>query len=153
MNWQNLLAHSGTADWIVLVVFHSLWLSLAGLLILYLRRLKAPTTRATWCISLLIVLLSLPAIISFIPRAAIYSQPANKIAIGMNKTDTTPSAVNGITPLSKPTPLMNMLLGMNTPIPKTHYSWWITALNGFGILWMVFTLCGIGRIFYELVFL
>jgi hypothetical protein len=41
MNWENLFGGSGTADWILLTAFHSLWLSLAAFLIIRVRMLRA----------------------------------------------------------------------------------------------------------------
>ena len=67
MNWQNLFGYSGTADWILLNAFHSLWISFAAFLILHVRRLRAPAVRSTLCTFTLIVLLALPLITWLIP--------------------------------------------------------------------------------------
>jgi beta-lactamase regulating signal transducer with metallopeptidase domain len=153
MNWQSILIRSGTADWILLAVFHSLWLSLAGLLLLYIRKLKAPAVRATWCTALLIVLLSLPAITLLTPRIDIYPHPEKNASAGLNSKVAVSGVATGNIQPSKPAPLVNRMLGLETPLPKVQSNWWMAVLNGFGILWIAFTLGGIGRIFYELIFL
>ena len=71
MSWQSFLANAGTANWISLIFFHSLWLSLAACLISCIRKLKAPVVRSTWCTFLLLLLLALPLITWFVPRTVV----------------------------------------------------------------------------------
>ena len=84
MNWQNLFGYSGTADWILLTAFHSLWISLIAFLILRTRKLRAPAVRSTWCTFTLIVLLALPLITWLIPQIDVsMGQPSPEASAGI----------------------------------------------------------------------
>jgi beta-lactamase regulating signal transducer with metallopeptidase domain len=138
MNWQNLFGYSGTADWILLTAFHSLWLSLAAILILRIRRLSAPVIRSTWCTFILLLLLVLPLTTWLIPRIGARSHPDQKDFVGMNAAITHSQA-----------PLLDSLLGMKT----ARINQGKVLMNQFGFLWLLVTLGGLGRLLYELAFL
>jgi beta-lactamase regulating signal transducer with metallopeptidase domain len=135
MNWQNLFGYSGTADWILLTAFHSLWLSLAAILILRLRRLSSPANRSTWCTFILILLVVLPMTTWLIPRINARAQSHQKDFIGMSAAIAHPKA-----------PLLDNLLGMKT----ARINQGKALMNQFGLLWLVVTLGGLGRLLYEL---
>jgi hypothetical protein len=141
MNSQTLL-YSGSADWILLTVFHSLWLSLASFLILRVRRLRTPAVKSTWCTFILIVLLILPLITWFIPRIDVRTRPDQKASTGMSV------AIAG-----SRTPLLNSLLAMKTPLPRARVNQWEALMNQFGFLWLAVTLGCVGRLLYQLAFL
>jgi beta-lactamase regulating signal transducer with metallopeptidase domain len=138
MNWQPLFGYSGTADWILLTAFHSLWLSLAAILILHIRRLSSSVIRSTWCTFILILLLVLPMTIWLIPRIDACSQSDQKDFVGMN------AAI-----AHSQVPLLNGLLGMQT----ARINQGIVLMNQFGFLWLLVALGGLGRLLYELAFL
>jgi len=91
MNWQSFWGSSGSADWVFLTAFHSLWISLAAFLIL--RRFRSPTVRSTWCTCTLLLLLAVPLITWLIPRTAVPVQPRPEASIGARETSA------GVTPL------------------------------------------------------
>ncbi len=142
MNWQILFRSSGTADWILLTAFHSLWISLAALLILRVRRLSPPAVRSTWCTFTLMLLLGLPLITWFVPRTAARVRPEPRASAAANAT------VAGSNE-----PLLNNLLGMKTPLPAAHITQWKVRMNQFGLLWLAVTLGCVGRLLYQLAFL
>ena len=138
MNWQTLFGYSGTADWILLTAFHSLWLSLAAILILRTRRLSSPVIRSTWCTFILILLLVLPMTTWLIHRIDARAQPDQKDFVGMNAVIAHSQA-----------PLLSSLLGMRT----ARINQGKVLVNQFGFLWLLVTLGGLGRLLFELAFL
>lgn len=153
MSWQSILANPSTAEWILLTVFHSLWLSITGLLILHSRRLRASTSKATWCLFVILLLIILPVITLYIPRFEVNKHsdinPPVKQGTIISDTDTSKDYSRSV----ETTPLMNRWLGIDTPLPSKWTGRWILFLNGAGILWVVLTLSYIGRILYELAYL
>ena len=142
MNWQTFFGHSGTADWILLTAFHSLWLSLAAFLIIHVRRLRAPAPRSTWCTFILILLLILPLITWFIPRTVVRAQLDQKASVAMSTAIADSQA-----------PLLSRLLDIKTPLPQARLNQWKVLMNQFGFLWLAVTLGGVGKLLYELAFL
>jgi beta-lactamase regulating signal transducer with metallopeptidase domain len=138
MNWHPLLGYFGTADWIFLTAFHSLWLSLAAILILRTRKLSSSVTRATWCTFIVISLLVLPMVTWLVPRIDARAQPDQKDFVGMNAVIVHFQA-----------PLLDSLLGMKT----AHINQGRVLINQFGLLWLLVALGGLGRLLYELAFL
>jgi TonB family protein len=142
MNWQSMLDFSGSANWILLTVFHSLWLSLAAFLILRLRKFRSPVVRSAWIACALILLLALPLITWSIPRISNHRQSA-----------TQPAIEKSLSMAEAPAPLLNRLMDINAPLPQARISLWKTLLNQFGFLWLAVTLICIGRLLYQLAFL
>ena len=153
MSWQSILANPSTAEWILLTVFHSLWLSITGLIILHSRRLRASTSKATWCLFVILLLIILPVITLYIPRFEVNKHsdinPPVKQDTIISDTDTSRDYSRSV----ETTPLLNRWLGIDTPLPSKWTGRWILFLNGAGILWVVLTLSYIGRILYELAYL
>jgi beta-lactamase regulating signal transducer with metallopeptidase domain len=153
MNWQIVFAYSKTADWIALTVFHSLWISLAALLILHIRRLKIPAVRSTWCTYTLVVLLALPLITWVIPRTDLRTR-SNSIPYTETKpANTGANSAPGHSPTTVRKPILYRLPGVIIPLPQERINHLKPQVNLFGILWIVVTLGFIGRLFYELAFL
>jgi TonB family protein len=142
MNWQTLFGSSGTADWILLTALHSLWLSLAALLIARMRRFRAPAVRSTWCAFTIILLLILPLITWFVPQTAGRAHPEREAAVQMSAA----------TADAKP-PLLNSLLNMEAALPQARINQWKVPMNQFGLLWLAVALAFIGRLLYQLAFL
>lgn len=153
MNWQGILSNPFTAEWILLTCVHSLLLSITGLLILRSRRLKASTSRATWCVFVLLLLIVLPVMTLYVPRFEVSKHTDTDLPV---KQDTIVSGTDNskdITPLADTTLLMNRWLGMDISSPSKGKRIWILFFNGAGILWILLTLGYIGKIFYEFVYL
>ena len=142
MNWQTVLSFSGSADWILLTAFHSLWLSFAAFLIMRLPKFRSPVVRSTWCTCTLILLLALPLITWSIPRLAVRAQPTPKPAVEMSTAN-----------VETQPPLLNRLLDMNTPLPQVRIGRWQALMNQFGFLWLAVTLICVGRLLCQLAFL
>jgi beta-lactamase regulating signal transducer with metallopeptidase domain len=153
MNWQDILANPGTAELILLTIFHSLWLSITGLFILHSRRLRASTSRATWCVLVILLLIILPLMTLYIPRFEVNKHSDINLTIEQGTIISGTDSSKDYARLVETTPLMNRWLGMDTPVPSKWTARWILFLNGAGILWVVFTLSYFGKIFYELVYL
>jgi len=142
MNWQPLFGYSGTADWILLTAFHSLWLSLAAFLIIHIRRFRAPAVRSTWCTFAIVLLLILPLITWFIPRAVVRAHLDQKASIAM-------SAATAASKL----PFLNSVLNVQAPSPQARINKWKVPMNQFGFLWLAVTLGCLARLLYQLAFL
>ena len=143
MNWQTLFGYSGTADWILLTAFHSIWLSLAAFLLIHFRRLRAPTVRSAWCAFALIMLLALPLITLFVPQVDLDAQQPNE-EVFAGKT---------VTAAEAKAPLLNNLLNITRPLNQARIDQWKIPMNIFGFLWLAVTLGFVGRLLYELTFL
>jgi beta-lactamase regulating signal transducer with metallopeptidase domain len=153
MNWQNIFAHSGTADWIFLTAFHLLWISLVAFLILRFPSLRAPTVRSSVCLFTLIMLLALPLITWFVPRLPVLPQPRliasagkNDTIAGLNSNETQDRPANKAL-------RFNNLPGPIPPLPEARMHQWKERITQFGFLWFAVALGCIGRLIYELVFL
>jgi TonB family protein len=139
---NDLFGSSSMADWILLTVLHSLWISLAAFLIIRFRRLGAPPVKSAMCTFALILLLALPLITWFVPRAVVHPQSIQKAST----TATVPIAESKV-------PLLNGLLDVKIPLPQARINQWKMLTNQFGLLWLAVTLGCSARLFYELAFL
>ena len=138
---SDLLGSSGTADWVLLTAFHSLWLTIAAFLIIRLRRFRAPAVRSAWCAFTLILLLILPVITWAAPRIRWHARPVSNASVAAIAQTADSEA-----------PLLNSLPGLKT-LSKARMSQWRAATNLIGLLWLAVTLGCLGRLLYELAFL
>ncbi len=141
MSWQSFLGNAGTANWIFLIVFHSLWLSLAAFLICCIWRSKAPVVRSTWCTFLLLLLFALPLITWVVPRTIVPLLPEQEL-----RSTSIPMADSRAT-------LFNGVLGVKAPLPQAHIKQWTRLTNQVGLIWLAVTLGFTARLLYGLVFL
>jgi beta-lactamase regulating signal transducer with metallopeptidase domain len=141
MSWQSFLGDTGTANWISLVFFHSLWLSLVAFLISYLREMKAPVVRSTWCTFLLLLLLGLPLITWLIPQTVV------PLLQGSEVRSTSVPMVNSNAVFS------NGVLWVKAPLAQVHIKQWTRLINQVGLLWLAVTLGFAARLLYGLAFL
>jgi TonB family protein len=142
MNWQTFFGRPDTADWILLTAFHSLWISLAVLLVVHIRKFRAPAVRSTWCAFTIILLLILPLITWFVPQTTGPAHPDQKPAARLS------AATADAAPL-----LLNSLLDMGAALPQARINQWKVPLNQFGLIWLAVTLICVGRLLYQLAFL
>jgi beta-lactamase regulating signal transducer with metallopeptidase domain len=141
MSWQSFLGNAGTANWIALIFFHSLWLSLAAFLINHIRKLKAPVVRSTWCTFLLLLLFALPLITWLVPRTVVPLRPEQEVRLtSVPMADSKPSFLSGV-------------LGVKSLLPQARIKQWTMLMNQFGLLWLAVTLGSLGRLLYGLAFL
>jgi TonB family protein len=139
---SDLFGSSGMADWILLTALHSLWISLVAVLILHIRKLRAPAVRSAWCRCTLILLLLLPLITWIMPRVAVPPRPIQKVSVTTRATIAESTA-----------PLLKSLLGMKMPLSQARINRWKVLMNQFGLLWLAVTLGFLGRLLYEVAFL
>lgn len=142
MNWQTYFGYPATADWILLTFFHSLWISLVVLLIIYIRRFRAPAVRSTWCAFTIILLLILPLITYFVPQTAGRANLDQKLGVQMS-----------LVTADAKSPLLHGLLNVEAGLPQARINQWKILMNQFGLLWLAITLIYAGRLLYQLVFL
>ena len=130
MNWQSFFGSSGTADWILLTAFHSLWLSLAAFLIIRLRRFSSPV------VQIHLVYLHTHPTACFAADYLVYSSDCSAVRSRDQKAAVEMSAA---TADAQP-PLWNSLLNMESALPQARISRWKALMNQFGFLWLAVTL-------------
>jgi TonB family protein len=142
MSFPFLFSDGAAADSILLTGFHSLWLSVFGLMIVRVRRLRTPAVQSAWCIFFIVLLLFLPFITWFIPR------PVSRAHIDQATPITTISAVPEVG-----APLLNSFLNVHSVTTKPNMKLWEIGIDRLGLLWLVVTLVCVGRLIYGLRFL
>jgi TonB family protein len=142
MSWEIFFANGPAADWILLTAFHSMWLSLAGFLIIYIWKFKAPPIRSACYAFTLILLLLLPVITWIAHKHITLGQPVQEVLFAANVAAPHANA-----------PLLNDLLGIETMAPQAETNQWKAWTIQFGFLWLAVTLGSMGRLLYGLVLL
>ena len=142
MNWQTLFGYPATADWILLTALHSLWISLVVLLIVRIRSFRTPAVRSTWCTFTIMLLLILPLITWYVPRAVVQAHRAPKTSVAMSKA----------TADAEP-PLLNSILNIKSSVAQARIDQWKVPMNLFGFLWLAVAVGCLGQLLYQLAFL